>query len=1020
MNYYLKATAGVLAGSLMLTLPAVSAPANTDSTQAIKDTSSGQKGLYIVQLKGKSGIRHSVDLDSLEERAKYRQPSGRYDAQSPASQHYLNTLRNKQREVVAAVGGGEVLYHYGHTFNGFSVALTSTQVKALRSHPDVAVVWEDEAMTPDTANTPTFLGLTGPAGGVHDMYKGEGVIVGIIDSGINPDHPSFAGEGFSDPSELGWNGSCVVDEDTTFSCNNKLIGAKYFNATAAQAGEFASYEFMSPRDVDGHGSHVAGTAVGNMLPQALINNVDAGPTRGMAPRARLAAYKVCWDFSNRPAGCFNGDSFAAIEAAVEDGVDVLNFSISGQLSQLLDSASVAFLDAADAGVFVAGSAGNDGPGPGTVSKPVPWVMNVAASTYEGAVPALGMPVTGGSLSGEELIADEAGFTPRLTETGDKSGELMLASPLDACTSLDNDLTGKVALIKRGGCAFTVKVANAEAAGAMAAVVFNNVPNGAPFSMGGTPTSPIAIPAVMVGNNNGSTLEADLNGGTTVSATLTASIVKTKPVVGNIMANFSSRGPSLAVGDLIVPDITAPGVQILAAAPDASNFAYLQGTSMSSPHIAGLAALIKEAHPDWTPAMMMSAMMTTARQNVVKEDGTTPADPFDYGAGHVVPTKMTDPGFVYDAFWADYYAFVCGKADERALFESIYGAGTCAFVEGFGYAGGSEYNHPSIGADELGKPEFIVRFVTDVTGTEATYNANVVAPEGIDVTVYVYDGESFVPSTTMTVPANGRIAYALEMTHNDNVVIDAWKFGSITWENTTHSVRSPIAVRAVTPPLLDAPAEVSAQATASTLRLAVPITPDYNGTLNAQGHGMASELQPGVVGQDPDSDFNAGEPELGVHDITVAPGEKIFRVSLHTNQLSDTAADLDIFVFKCVEGDCSEQVGSSANSSSDEEVTFFNPEPLNDLAGGTHYRVYIHGWDLNGATELPYTLNVFNVDAQMSNLSIRARSTARQGRTTTAYANMKDLEAGRHYLGAISFTNGEGEEIGFTVLEVTPE
>ena len=258
----------------------------------------------------------------------------------------------------------------------------------------------------------------------------------------------------------------------------------------------------------------------------------------------------------------------------------------------------------------------------------------------------------------------------MQETGPITDDLIAADPIDACEPLPaGSLSGGIGFIARGTCDFSVKLTNAANAGAIAVLMYTN--ENPKTVMGGdaTPES-LSIPAVMIDNAPGLAILEAIEGGATVNATLSASNFLQEQMTANVMAAFSSRGPTPVVKDFLKPDITAPGMNILAGGtPEPADgsyggyFQYLSGTSMSTPHVAGIAALLIEAHKKWTPAMIKSAMMTTARRNLVKEDGATPADPFDFGSGHVVPNKAIDPGLVYDAGFLDYLAGICGTDRE---------------------------------------------------------------------------------------------------------------------------------------------------------------------------------------------------------------------------------------------------------------------------------------------------------------------------------------------------------------------
>ncbi|MCI2282744.1 S8 family serine peptidase [Colwellia sp. MSW7] len=364
----------------------------------------------------------------------------RYNAYTPAMIAYTEALEKKQKEVLGSIGAVDIIYSFTHTFNGFTAKLSDKQKSELESHPDVIGVWEDRLEVINTANTPEFLGLTGP-GGQHSLnIKGEDVIIGVIDTGIWPENPSFADDGsYSDPVGLGRQGSCDIGTDTEFYCNNKLIGARYFDASFKSQYDiqYVLGEFDSPRDADGHGSHTASTAGGNENIDAVLSGIPAGTVSGMAPRARIAAYKACRNSDyvspegNEERGCFYGDTMAAIDAAVTDGVDVINYSIGGSRTDLTIPSTTAMLNAAAAGVFVSVSAGNEGPDVETVGTPAPWVTSVAASTYNGTSIIVGkaLNVTSGPLNGTSLMSVLADFGP---EAQGLSGELVIAEPIEAC------------------------------------------------------------------------------------------------------------------------------------------------------------------------------------------------------------------------------------------------------------------------------------------------------------------------------------------------------------------------------------------------------------------------------------------------------------------------------------------------------------------------------------------------------------------------------------------------------------
>lgn len=981
---------------------------------------------YIVQVKGKSGVEKAQELGELmPARQSVTKALNRYNASSSRLLNYTKSLTAFHRNLAAQSGADKLIYSYTHTFNGFSAKMTAAQAEALRNHPNVVGVWRDEAQQMTTSNTPAFLGLTSSPDGLHTLgVKGEDVVIGIVDSGIWPEHPSFADDGSYAPL-AGWNGICDAGEDDApFNCNNKLIGARYFKDTFESVYEIQPGEFISPRDADNHGTHVASTAGGNEGVTAVFNGTPVATVSGIAPRARIAMYKACWnsDYVSpegvNERGCFYGDTMAAIDQAVADGVDVINYSIGGDRVNLTTVSAAAKLRAAQAGVFVSVSAGNDGPAASTIGTPAPWVTTVAASTYDGFSVANGIEVTAGPLQGTYVAVEGVTSVP-LSETGDISADVAVADPLLACSDLTNaaEIAGKFALIQRGTCGFDIKIAAAEAAGAVGVIVYNNSA-AAPIPMGGTGS--FGIPAVMTTLAAGSAFNAEISGGGVVNIKMSPSVFVDDVVeVGNLMAGFSSRGPNLSTFDVIKPDITAPGVKILAGAssqpmlaPAGNSFTYLQGTSMSSPHIAGMAALVKEVHPNWSAAMIKSALMTTARQNLTKENGITPADPFDFGAGHAVPNKATNPGLTYDIDNLDYFAFLCGIGNSNFVLNTT--GISCAQFEAANYdTDPSQLNLPSMAIAELTGAETLTRVVTDVSGSASVYTATVEAPAGVDVEVITNDG-----ANQMSVAANATVAYGVKFTPNANATLGQWVFGAITWSNGVHSVRSPIAIKVESPQLIDAPEMISGAVPARSGRLSFKVDMNYSGTTSASVVGVSAPFgSAGVVAQDADSTFSFNEPGLGFHTFLVPEGTRVARFSLDEDLASVPGADLDLYVYRCIGFSCT-AIGSSAASGGDEVVTVRDPEPAADGAAGDFYLVFVHGYDLLGAAEANYTMPLWIVNSQESTTRIVASPRAIMGRANNVTVMTSNLTASPFpYLGVASFKDADGIEHASTLLEV---
>jgi hypothetical protein len=476
-----------------------------------------------------------------------------------------------------------------------------------------------------------------------------------------PEHPSF-----SDPDPSGkpyaappgparaCNFSGGANPGPQFTCNNKLIGAQRFLSTYDAVVGLLPTEYTTARDDNGHGSHTATTAAGNGGVAASLYGRSFGTVSGIAPRAQVMAYKVCGD-----QGCFGSDAVAAVQQAVIDGVDVINFSISGGSSPYSDSVSLAFLGAYDAGVFVAASAGNSGPGLDTTDHREPWTTTVAASTtdrqFQGTVT---LAATGGAT----LSLDGASVTNALAAPAS-----VFVPPSDTlCQSpfAPGSVAGQVVVCVRGVNARVAKSYNVAVGGAVGMILVNP-------SLQGIGTDNHFIPTVHLENSEGAQLNAFLSAHPgVVTATFTQGAAA--PAQGDVMAPFSSRGgPGQTLG-ISKPDVTAPGVQILAGhtpTPATQDGGYpgqlfqaIQGTSMSSPHVAGAGALLRALHPDWTPGHIRSALMTTAVGTVVKEDGVTPAGPFDFGSGRIDLARAADPGLLLDESAANYVAMMSNLWD----------------------------------------------------------------------------------------------------------------------------------------------------------------------------------------------------------------------------------------------------------------------------------------------------------------------------------------------------------------------
>ncbi|MFZ1397424.1 MAG: S8 family serine peptidase [Candidatus Promineifilaceae bacterium] len=544
---------------------------------------------------------------------------------------------------------GTVTYEYDTVFNGIAVSqVAGANLDAISSINGVTAIYLDEEVELTTDAGPQWIGapaVWNALGGQENA--GEGVIVGILDSGVWPENPSFAdpdpnGNPYSAPSgtydcELGSVQADGTDLGLNFECNNKLIGAyRFMNTFYANRAVFPG-EFLSARDNDGHGSHTASTVAGNSNVSADALGGTLGIISGVAPRAQIIAYKVCGSVPGNTSSCFASDSVAAVEQAIKDGVDVINFSIGGGNDPYNDIVEQAFATAYDNGVFVSASAGNSGPAADTVAHRGPWTMTVAASTHDRSYVANvvvesdtdsitldGVSITGGFGPAPVVVAADY---DGLADTDPEKGQCN--TPFPAGT-----FNGEIVVCIRGVIPRVTKSFNVAEGGAGGLILYNP-------AVQTLNADSHFIPSIHIQNDAGAALLDFLANNTNVMATLSGGIKAT--VQGDVMASFSSRGGSGQTLGISKPDVTAPGVNILAADSPAlaepigvpSIYGLKSGTSMSSPHTAGAAALLKALHPDWTPGQIKSALMLTATvDGLVKEDGVTPVDNYDAGSGRI--------------------------------------------------------------------------------------------------------------------------------------------------------------------------------------------------------------------------------------------------------------------------------------------------------------------------------------------------------------------------------------------------
>jgi subtilisin family serine protease len=942
-------------------------------------------GTYIVRLAEPPVVAYEGGIADLK--ATKPAKGEKIDPRSSDVTRYASYLDFVHSKALEKVGGAKKLYDYRYALNGFAAELTKAQAEQLETVDGVLSVEKDAMGHIDTSSTPDFMGLTASGGAWSQLggvgAAGENVIIGVVDTGINAVHPSFSDRVGVGPNGQGgklgyqqipgWHGKCTPGEGFNASnCNQKLIGAQYFYEGFG-VEDIAERDFLSPRDYNGHGSHTASTAGGNNGIQATGDAAPFGKISGMAPRARIAAYKVCWEDAG-DGGCANSDSVAAIDQAVADGVDVINFSISGTRTNYLDAVEVAFLFAADAGVFVATSAGNEGPGNFTVAHISPWLSSVAAGTHNRT--GLGTVTVGGTTYDGRTVATAPVTSATVVSTaaalvttpaGLEEARLCFLGSLDPAK-----VAGKIVFCDRGVNARIDKSLEVKQRGGVGMIMANTNVNSVNADLH-------FVPSIHVDNTAGNAIRTFLIANPGAPATISkGTVVFNQPAP--FVAAFSSRGPGLAgIGgeDIMKPDFMAPGEDILAAVAPEGNHGrtedMLSGTSMSSPHVAGFGALLTQAHPDWSPAAMRSALATTATPLA----GTATSAIFNAGSGHVNPTKALDPGLVYDAGTLDYFMFLQGQRC-NCLPASIPGIDA------------SDLNQPSIAIGGVAGTQTVTRNVTNVDDTAATYTAALTAPPGFT---------AVVNPTSFTIAPGETKSYTVTFTRTD-AAFGSRRAGELIWSDGTHSVRSPIIVSATA---LGGPTQINLTGTSGSTSWDVKT--GFAGALTLAERGLIPAVTtPGTVADDPTNNFVVGGPGITVHEVTIAAGTRLARFSLF-DDFTDGADDLDLYVHNSA----GTLVGASGSSTSAEEINLTNP------AAGT-YKVSVHGWQTDGP-DANYTLFHWLLGAaDAGNMRPPAPATVTIGGAATINLSWSGLTAGTKYLGQVSYL-ADGVEQTSTVIRI---
>ncbi|GMI98593.1 AUXIN-INDUCED IN ROOT CULTURES 3 [Hibiscus trionum] len=742
------------------------------------------KRSYVVYLGGhKHGLESlSVDLDAVT-----------------ASHHdFLGSFLGGHEHAREAM-----FYSYTRHINGFAANLDDEVAAEIARHPKVVSVFLNKGRKLHTTRSWEFLGLeqNGFVASNSIWNKtgyGEDTIIGNLDTGVWPESKSFSDEGYG-PIPSKWKGICQNHKDAGFHCNRKLIGARYFNkGYAAIVGKLNS-SFETPRDKEGHGTHTLSTAGGNMVSKASVFGFGTGTAKGGAPRARVAAYKVCWPpvLENE---CFDADILAAFDVAIHDGVDVLSVSLGGDPTAIFnDSLAIGSFHAIKHGIVVVCSAGNSGPADGTVSNIAPWLITVGASTMDREFSSIvvlsnNIRFKGQSLSAKVLPGKK--FFPLISAADAKLANASIenATLCQAGAINPKKVTGKILVCLRGQNARVDKGQQAARAGAVGMILANNILTGNEII-----ADAHLLPASHINYTDGLAVFAYINSTKRPMARITPVITQIGTKPAPFMAAFSSKGPNTITPEILKPDITAPGVSVIAAYTEAEGptnedfdkrrvkFNSVSGTSMSCPHVSGIVGLLKSLHPNWSPAAIKSAIMTSATtldnsHEPILNASYIKAGAFSYGAGHVQPNHAMDPGLVYDLTATDYLNFLCTLGYNETLIP-VFSLKPYKCRRSINLA---NFNYPSITIPKLVRSITVTRTVKNV-GSPGTYRAQVQKPIGISVYVK--------PKKLKFKKVGEEKTFKVTLKVNKADAVKEYVYGQLIWSDHVHYVRSPIVVKA---------------------------------------------------------------------------------------------------------------------------------------------------------------------------------------------------------------------------------
>lgn len=704
---------------------------------------------------------------------------------------------SQDHQMLAAVHTGSVeqaqashVYSYSHSFRGFAAKLTDNQASQISKMAGVVSVFPNLKRRLHTTHSWDFMGLLGEETMEIPGYSTKNqvdVIVGFIDTGIWPESPSFS-DADMPPVPARWKGECQSGEAfNASSCNRKVIGARYYmSGYEAEEEPVNTVSFSSPRDSSGHGSHTTSIATGRYVTNMNYKGLAAGGARGGAPMARIAVYKTCWD-----SGCYDVDLLAAFDDAIRDGVHILSLSLGPDAPQgdyFNDAISIGSFHAATHGILVVASVGNEG-NQGSATNLAPWMITVAASSTDRDFSSDIVLGDGTNFTGESLSLFGMNSSARIISASEAFAGYF--TPYQSSYCLESSLNrtkarGKVLVCRHAESSMESKLEKSvvvKEAGGVGMILVDEADKDVAI--------PFVIPAAIIGRGTGDQILSYVNH----TRKPISRIFPAKVILGSQpaprVAAFSSKGPNALTPDILKPDVTAPGLNILAAwspAVGKVKFNILSGTSMACPHVTGIATLIKAVHPSWSPSAIKSAIMTTAttldknhKPIIVDSEGRR-GNAFDYGSGFVNPTRVLDPGLIYDAQPRDYISFLCSIGyDEKSLHLITRDNSTCHGT----FRTPSALNYPSITVPNLKDNFSVTRTVTNVGKPKSIYKALISSPIGINVTV--------VPNRLIFNHFGQKIKFIV----NFKVAAaksNGYAFGSLSWRNRKSLVTSPLVVR----------------------------------------------------------------------------------------------------------------------------------------------------------------------------------------------------------------------------------